>query len=172
MAVAEIVDQVQENGLPMVLLTGGEPLLQKDSAVLMRALLDAGIRVLLETSGTVMGPHAVTLDQVPAGVNRVVDLKAPGSGISSKIIDWQSLATLGPDDEIKVVCAGHEDYLWARDLVLEGGHWAEDLRVSFSPVQDSLPPRDLAEWILEDRLNVCFQIQLHKAVWPEIDRGV
>jgi 7-carboxy-7-deazaguanine synthase len=172
MTVDAIVEQVQDNGLRTVLLTGGEPLLQAESVDLMQALLDNGYRVLLETSGTLMSKGAVALKDVPAGVHRVVDLKAPGSGIGSKKIDWQGLGSLGGDDEIKVVCAHREDYEWARDLVRAGGRWQEGLRIGFSPVQGSLQARDLAEWILEDCLDVCFQIQLHKAVWPDVDRGV
>ncbi len=172
MSVPDIMAQVRQFGFRTVLLTGGEPLLQADSLLLMQTLLDEGHRILLETSGTLMGPRAVSLQSVPTGVHRVVDLKAPGSGIGSEKIDWDGLASLGPADEIKVVCAHQQDYQWARDLVLEGGHWAKDLRISFSPVQDSLPAKDLAQWILDDGLDVCFQIQLHKAVWPDVDRGV
>ncbi len=166
------MEQVIGHGFGTVLLTGGEPLLQSQSIDLMEALLKQGLRVLLETSGTLMDERAIALENVPVGVHRIVDLKAPGSGINSEKINWQALASLGETDEIKVVCADRVDYEWARDLVLTGVHWPADLRVSFSPVQDSLPARDLAEWILEDGLDVCFQIQLHKAVWPDIDRGV
>lgn len=172
MPVDGIVAEIQGNGFRTVLLTGGEPLLQPESVDLMEALLSRGYRILLETSGTLMGERAVSLKNVPAGVHRVVDLKAPGSGIGSEKIDWQGLASLGDTDEIKVVCADRVDYEWARDLVLAGGRWPEDLRISFSPVQDSLPARELAQWILDDGLDVCFQIQLHKAVWPDVDRGV
>ena len=172
LSVQDIVRKVSENGFKTVLLTGGEPLLQFEVKELMQELQNDGRRILLETSGTLMGPRALSLADVPVGVHRVVDLKAPGSGIGSEKIDWQGMALLGADDEIKVVCANREDYEWARDLVVAGGKWDKDLRVSFSPVQDSLPARDLADWILKDGLAVCFQIQLHKAVWPDVDRGV
>ena len=172
MSVEAILDQVKSNGFRTVLLTGGEPLLQAQSLDLMTSLLQHGHRVLLETSGTLMTDKALSLEKVPEGVHRVVDLKAPGSGISSQKIDWAGLASLGEADEIKVVCADRNDFEWARDLVLQGGHWAADLRVSFSPVQDSLPARDLAQWILDDGLDVCSQIQLHKALWPDVERGV
>ncbi len=172
LSVQEIVQQVRNNGFKTVLLTGGEPLLQAESRLLMETLLSDGRRILLETSGTLMGPRALPLADVPKGVHRVVDLKAPGSGIGSEIIDWQGLAMLSSDDEIKVVCAHRQDYEWARDLVLAADRWDKELRVSFSPVQDSLPARDLAQWILEDALDVCFQIQLHKFIWPDVVRGV
>ncbi len=172
LSVEDIVRQVRDHGFQTVLLTGGEPLLQAEVQPLMQSLLADGRRILLETSGTLMGPRALSLADVPKGVHRVVDLKAPGSGIGSEKIDWEGFALLGADDEIKVVCAHRQDYEWARSLVLAGGRWQKDLRVSFSPVQDSLPARDLAGWILEDGLDVCFQIQLHKAIWPDVDRGV
>ncbi len=171
-SVQDVVAQVQSNGFKTVLLTGGEPLLQADALPLMQDLLADGRRILLETSGTIMGSKAIALADVPQGVHRIVDLKAPGSGISSEKIDWPGLALLGCNDEIKVVCAHRQDYLWARDLVLQAEHWSSDLRVSFSPVQDTLAARDLAQWILDDGLDVCFQIQLHKAVWPDVERGV
>jgi len=172
LSVQDIVQQVRDNGFRTVLLTGGEPLLQAEVLPLMQSLIADGRRILLETSGTLMGPRALSLADVPQGVHRVVDLKAPGSGIGSELIDWEGLAILGSGDEIKVVCAHRQDYDWARDLVLAGEGWASELRVSFSPVQDSLPARELAQWILEDGLDVCFQIQLHKAVWPDVERGV
>ncbi len=172
MTVEAIVEEVRANGLRTVLVTGGEPLLQPEVGTLMQSLLDDGRCIMLETSGTKMSSRALALADVPAGVHRVVDLKAPGSGIGSEEIDWEALATLGEIDEIKVVCADRSDYEWARDLVQEGGRWASDLRVAFSPVQDSLPSRSLAEWILEDGLDVCFQVQLHKIVWPDVERGV
>ncbi len=172
LSVQDIVQKVRDNCFKTVLLTGGEPLLQHEVQQLMQALLADGRRILLETSGTLMGSKALSLADVPQGVHRVVDLKAPGSGIGSEKIDWQGLALLGQGDEIKVVCAHRQDYEWARDLVLAGGRWDPQLRVSFSPVQDSLSSRDLAEWILKDGLDVCFQIQLHKVIWPNVERGV
>ncbi|MCP4292037.1 MAG: radical SAM protein [bacterium] len=172
LSVIEVMDQIRKNKFRTVLVTGGEPLLQADIGEFLNDLLADDRRVLLETSGTLLPGKGLSLLDVPDEVHRVVDLKAPGSGIASKFIDWQGLACLGSGDEIKVVCAGRDDYLWARDLVLQGGHWDPNLRVSFSPVQDTLAARDLAEWILADSLDVCFQIQLHKAVWPDNERGV
>jgi 7-carboxy-7-deazaguanine synthase len=172
MTVEAILEQVERHGFRTVLVTGGEPLLQAEISHLLDALLADGRRILLETSGTLMGNRALPLAKVPAGVHRVVDLKAPGSGIGSEKIDWAGISDLGEGDELKVVCADRKDYEWGRGLVREGGRWAQGLRVGFSPVQDSLPAKDLAEWILADGLDVCFQIQLHKAVWPHVERGV
>lgn len=172
LAVKDVVAQVAAHGLPTVLVTGGEPLLQPAVVDLMRALLADGRTVLLETSGT-KGPRSlVPLRDVPAGVHRIVDLKAPGSGLGDEVIDWDGMACLGEGDELKAVLADRRDYEWARDLVRAPGRLPAGAAVSFSPVQDSLAPADLAGWILEDGLDVRFQMQLHKLVWPGVERGV
>lgn len=170
-SVDDVRDQVLQYQLPTVLVTGGEPLLQRPVLPLMQALLDVGQRVLLETSGTILPGKAAQLAEVPTGVHRIVDIKAPGSGIVDQKIDWQGIDLLTSDDEIKIVCADHNDYQWARQLVLDG-RLPDDVTVRLSPVQGDLQPRDLAEWILTDRLDVVFQLQLHKVVWPEAERGV
>ena len=171
-AVGDILARVRELGPRTVLVTGGEPLLQPGVTALLQALLDDGREVLLETSGT-LGPAAmVPLHAVPAGVHRIVDLKAPGSGLDPAVIDWAGIARLGPRDELKAVLADRRDYEWARDLVREPGRLPAGVPVSFSPVQDGLAASDLAAWILEDGLEVRFQLQLHKVVWPGVERGV
>ncbi len=172
LTVAEVLDEVAANGHRLVLVTGGEPLLQPAVADLLRALLDQGRPVMLETSGTRLPPNALPLQEVPAGVCRVVDVKPPASGIPEDAMDWEGIAALGPVDEIKLVLAGREDYEWARDLVRTGRRLPAGVRVSFSPAQGLLEPRDLAGWILADKLPVCFQIQLHKVIWPDVERGV
>ena len=169
--ISALVAEIRETGLPTVLVTGGEPLLQRPVVDFMAALLADGRRVLLETSGTHLG-GGVALNEVPAGVKRIVDIKTPGSGIAPDLIDWPGIAALGADDEIKIVCADRQDYVWARDLVRAGDRWPSATTVSFSPVCGELEARRLAEWILADRLDARFQIQLHRVVWPEVDRGV
>lgn len=172
LAVADVLARVRELGPRAVLVTGGEPLLQPAVKDLLRSLLDDGRDVLLETSGT-LGPRAaVPLREVPAGVHRIVDLKAPGSGLGPEVIDWPGIAALGPGDELKAVLADRRDYEWARDLVREPGRLPAGVPVSFSPVQDGLAPAELAAWILADGLEVRFQLQLHKVVWPGVERGV
>ncbi len=165
--VAEVCARVAAHGCRTVLVTGGEPLLQREAPDLMAALLAAGHRVVLETSGTT---GTIGLAAVPAGVRRVVDLKAPGSGIAPDAIDWAGIAGLGPDDELKVVCAGRSDYEWARDLV-RGGRLPAGPCVTLSPATPGLAARELAEWILADGLDVRLQVQLHKLLWPERQRG-
>ena len=172
LATTDIVEEVRGHGFATVLVTGGEPLLQAEVVDLMRHLLDDGRTVLLETSGTLGHEKLVPLAEVPEGVHRIVDLKAPGSGIDVAWIDWAGILSLGAGDEVKIVCADRKDYEWGRDLVRAGGRIPDTVEVTFSPVQPDLRPRDLAEWILADKLDACFQIQLHRAVWPDKDRGV
>jgi len=172
MTVQAVVDRIDEAGFTTVLVTGGEPLLQPDVKPLLAALVADGRRVLLETSGTLGHEKLLPLAEVPEEVHRIVDVKAPGSGIPADQIDWKGLAALKDKDEIKIVLAGRDDYEWARDLVRFEDRLPGVVTVTFSPVQESLEAKDLAEWILADGLDVRFQIQLHRAVWPEKNRGV
>ena len=178
LSVDQILARVADLGLRLVLVTGGEPLLQPQVVPLLQGLLAAGRNVLLETSGARGHDNLVGLAEVPAGVRRIVDLKAPGSGIPPDLIDWAGIAGLGDRDELKVVCLDRSDYEWARDLVLngdpvrDGRRLPRGVRIAFSPVHGELEPRLLAEWILADRLDVVLQLQLHKVIWPERERGV
>lgn len=168
LAVAQVCDEVAAHGCSTVLVTGGEPLLQADTPALLVRLLATVRRVVLETSGTV---GTLGLAAVPRGVRRVVDVKTPGSGLDPAVIDWEGLRDLGPDDELKFVCCDRADYEWARELVRDGGRWPDGPCVTFSAAVPVLTPRELAEWILADGLDVRFQIQLHKVLWPERERG-
>lgn len=177
MTVAAVLDRVRDIGHGMMLLTGGEPLLQSGTVDLMAVALAEGLAVALETSGTT--GTAVGLAEVPSGVCRVVDVKAPGSGVAAEDIDWHGLSHLTPHDELKLVLSDHRDYAWARELIAEGLAVGGVLRrlprgvpVTLSPVWRTLAPRDLAGWILRDRLEVRFQVQLHRVVWPEAEGGV
>ena len=172
LGVADVVARVRANGLATVLVTGGEPLLQRETLALLADLLADGRRVLLETSGTLLGPRAATLAEVPRGVCRIVDVKAPGSGIAAGRIDWAGIAELDGGDELKIVCADRRDYAWARDLIRGGERLPAGVPISLSAVHGRLEPRDLAAWLLDDALDVFFQVQLHKVVWPEVERGV
>lgn len=171
LSVAQVLQRVQDIGLPAVLVTGGEPLLQPAVVPLLQALVADGRDVLLETSGALGHENLVPLAEVPAGVSRIVDLKAPGSAVAAELIDWAGIAHLGARDELKIVCADRGDYEWARALV-RAGRLPAGVRVAFSPVHGELAPGALGEWILQDRLDVVLQIQLHKALWPERERGV
>ncbi len=167
--VADVVAEVARLEASLVLVTGGEPLLQRACPELLAALLDDGREVLLETSGTL---GARPLADVPAGVKRIVDVKTPGSGIAAAEVDWDGIGVLGGDDELKFVCTDRADYEWSRELVRTSGRLPKGVPVTFSPAHDGLAPADLADWIVADALDVRFQVQLHKAVWPDRDRGV
>lgn len=154
-----VVAEVASHGAHHVCVTGGEPLAQKRCTILLRRLCDAGYEVSLETSG------ALDVSVVDPRVRKVMDLKAPGSGECERNL-WSNLAHLSPRDQIKIVLADRADYEWACAMLVEH---ALDQRcpVLFSPVQGKLAPRELAEWILADRLPVRFQLQLHKLLWND-----
>jgi 7-carboxy-7-deazaguanine synthase len=165
MSVDDVVAQVEGYACPVVEITGGEPLLQADVYPLMRRLLDRGHTVMLETGG-----HR-TIADVPAEVIRVVDVKCPGSGEASKN-HWENLELLTPRDEVKFVIRDREDYEFARDVVERHGLIARAGAVLFSPVHGVLDPKQLAEWILADRIEVRLQLQAHKYIWGADVRGV
>lgn len=140
-----------------VCVTGGEPLAQKACLPLLRALCDAGHEVSLETSG------AMDVAEVDPRVRKVMDLKCPGSGESARN-RWENLAHLLPHDQVKFVIADRADYEWAREQTRVHA-LATRCQVLYSPVADQLPPGQLADWILADRLPVRLQLQLHKVLW-------
>lgn len=160
MSLAAIVDQVAGHGVRHVCVTGGEPLAQPACLPLLSALADAGYAVSLETSG------ALDIGKVDARVARVVDLKAPGSGESSRN-RWQNLALLTANDELKFVLKDRADYEWARQLI-DDRQLATLCPLLFSPVDGELPAATLAEWVVADRLLVRFQLQLHKVLWGKL----
>jgi 7-carboxy-7-deazaguanine synthase len=148
---------VRELGARYVCVTGGEPLAQKGCLQLLSALADAGFRVSLETSG------AMLIEAVDARVIRVVDVKTPGSGEQHRN-RYEQLALLRPEEQIKFVLCDRADYEWSRETC-ERLALAQRCGVLFSPSHDQLPARELADWILADRLPVRLQIQLHKYLW-------
>jgi 7-carboxy-7-deazaguanine synthase len=164
MSLDEVLAEVAGHGCPLVELTGGEPLLQPGARPLLSALCDAGYEVLLETGG------GLDIAGIDPRVRRIVDVKCPASGEAGNN-HWPNLDQLTARDELKLVIASEEDYLWARDLVRER-QLAARCPVHFSPVWGAVEPRDLAAWILRDRLPVRFQMQLHKLLWGAETRGV
>jgi len=159
-SIESVLAEVAKYPVRQVCVTGGEPLSQKDCLPLLSALSDAGYDVSLETSG------ALDIAPVDPRVSRIMDLKAPDSGESAKN-RWENLAVLQPRDEIKIVIASRADYEWARQVLRE--HRLDQLcPVLLSPAQGLVEARALAEWILEDGLNVRFQMQLHKLLWGNI----
>ena len=165
MSIDDVLAEVERYGCPLVEVTGGEPLLQPDVYPLMTRLMESGKRVLLETGG-----HR-SITQVPPGVERIMDVKCPGSGESGKN-DWTNLAALTSTDQVKFVIKDRVDYEFARDIVTRESLPARVAAVLFSPVHGVLEPRLLAEWMLADRLPVRLQLQAHKFIWSPDTRGV
>ena len=159
-SIASILAQVERYPARQVCVTGGEPLSQKDCPALLTALCDAGYDVSLETSG------ALDISGLDGRVSRIMDLKAPDSGECEKN-RWENLSCLNSRDEIKVIIASRDDYLWFREQFRER-QLDRCCPVLLSPAQGELEPRQLAEWILEDGLNVRFQLQLHKILWGNL----
>jgi 7-carboxy-7-deazaguanine synthase len=158
-----VVEEAHGFGIRTVEVTGGEPLLQKDVVPLMERLLELGHEVLLETSGS------LSIEAVPERVHVILDLKPPDSGEVERNL-WSNLALLKPHHEVKLVIASRRDYEWARGVVREH-RLDERCTVLFSPAWGKVVLADLAAWILEDRLPVRFQLQLHKVVWDPDARG-
>lgn len=156
----DILRRVAELDARYVCVTGGEPLAQQNCLLLLTALCDAGLRVSLETSG------AMPLAGVDRRVVRVVDVKTPGSG-EERRNRYGELQQLESKDLVKFVLCGREDYEWSRLKVSELA-LTQRCTVLFSPSHEELPARALADWILEDRLPVRFQIQLHKYLWGSV----
>lgn len=155
----DILDEVARQGVRHVCVTGGEPLAQKRCIGLLARLCDAGYDVSLETSG------ALDVGAVDPRVARVLDIKTPGSGEAGRN-RWENLPLLTPRDQVKFVLCGREDYEWACQVVREHA-LAARCTVLFSPSKDQLAPRELADWIVADRLPVRFQLQLHKLLWND-----
>lgn len=159
-----ILEKVAEFGARHVCVTGGEPLGQKGTYSLLSALVAKGYVVSLETNGS------FSVKDVPAGVVKVIDIKCPASGETENMA-WENLALAVRPDQFKFVIASESDFLWARELC-ETRSLPERAEVLFSPSFGQVAPADLARWILDARLPVTFQMQMHKAIWSPDARGV
>jgi len=159
-SVDDLVAEALDAGARRVCVTGGEPLAQKNCLKLLSRLCDAGLHVSLETSG------ALDVGEVEPRIVRVVDVKTPGSGEAGRN-RYENLALLRESDQVKFVLCDRADYEWARERVALHG-LADRCQVLFSPSEGQLEPSRLAQWILEDRLQVRFQLQLHKLLWGEV----
>lgn len=155
----DIVRRVLAYGVPNVCVTGGEPLAQKRCVALLDKLIAAGLQVSLETSG------AIDISAVDSRVSRIVDIKTPDSKECEKNL-WLNMQHLTTHDQLKFVICSHNDYLWAKQQ-LELRQLTAHCEVLFSPSYTEVKPRELAEWIIADRLPVRFQMQLHKQLWGE-----
>ena len=164
MSVEEIRRKVGEYDCSLVEITGGEPLLQPEVNSLIGSLLDEGREVLVETSGS------LPIEQLDPRAAVIMDVKCPGSGMTQSM-RWENLDRLRPKDEVKFVIADQADYLFAKETC-RAHHLFERCPVLFAPAFGTLPPRSLAEWILQDSLPARLQIQIHKYIWDPSMRGV
>lgn len=161
-SIDDVLAEVARQGVRHVCVTGGEPLSQKRCTALLQRLCDAGYEVSLETSG------AIDIGDVDPRVSRVVDIKTPGSLEVHRNL-WSNLPLLTPHDQVKFVICSREDYDWAK-AIIEEHRLTDACEVLFSPSYAQVSARELADWIVADRLPVRFQMQLHKILWND-ERG-
>lgn len=164
MTIAEVMDKVHGFHCDLVEITGGEPLIQKETFPLMTALLNEGHQVLLETSGS------IDISRVDRRAVIVMDIKCPHSGMT-EAMRWENIAHVKHTDEVKFVIKDRHDYDWAKEIIARY-RLAERCPLLFSPVFGEMEPRLLADWILQDALPVRLQLQLHKYIWDPAARGV
>ena len=162
--IVDIIALVARYGCPLAEITGGEPLLQTQTPFLIHELLESGHEVLMETNGS------YDIDLIDRRCARIVDIKCPSSG-ESDTADLDNLKKLTPRDQIKFVIGDRDDYDYAVQIAGSVEGTVPRHHILFSSVFNRLAPRQLAQWILEDRLPVRLHLQLHKFIWPDIDRG-
>jgi len=161
----EIIKQVADYECPLVEITGGEPLLQKDTPFLIYKLLEKGYEVMLETNGS------LDIGIIDGRCMKILDVKCPSSGESGKN-DLKNLEKLGAKDQVKFVIVNREDYEFAKEITKSRCVGIAGKQILYSPVSGEINPARLAEWILKDRLRVRLHLQLHKVIWPHVERGV
>lgn len=161
----EIMEKIRDRHTKFVCITGGEPLLQKNVYLLIKILCDENFTVSLETGG------GISTKSVDPRAHIILDVKCPGSGMSHHNL-WENLDLLRPQDEIKFVLKDRKDYEWAKNIYKKNKKLSKAGAILFSPVHEELPPNHLAEWILEDKLPVRLNLQLHKYIWPNENKGV
>ena len=160
MALSEIMQTIDDFGAKYVTVTGGEPLAQPQCIDLLKDLCDAGYRVSLETSG------AMPVNEVDQRVHKILDLKTPGSGEVTRNL-YENIPLLLPHDEVKFVICDRQDYDWCSLKMDELRLTDYVSEILFSPSQGQLSPKQLAEWILQDKLDVRMQLQTHKYIWGD-----
>jgi len=160
----EILAEVKKYNCKLVELTGGEPLVQSESLALMKLLCDSGYEVLLETGGS------LPIEQIDSRVKIIMDLKTPSSGMEKKN-RYENIPFLKRNDEVKFVLGSREDYEWTK-AILHQYDLQNRCEILFSVVFGKLEPAMAVEWILEDNLQVRFQLQMHKFIWHPDTKGV
>ncbi len=164
MTINSIVESIAHFKSKFVCVTGGEPLLNEDTPVLIRKLLDKNYSVLVETNGS------FDIRKVPEKAIKIMDIKCPDSNMRH-LMDWQNINYLTKSDEVKFVLNSRKDYDWAKGIV-NTYYLSSVTNVLFGTVFDAISPRSVIQWILEDNLDVRFQLQLHKYIWGPQVRGV
>lgn len=164
MSVDEILAEVKKYGCKLVEITGGEPLVQENVNELMKQLCDYGYKVMIETGGS------LSIKDIDKRVKIIMDLKTPSSKMMNKNM-YENIDYLKPSDEVKFVIGNREDYEWSKDIIIKY-KLNEKLTVLMSSVFNAIENIELAKWILDDRLDVRFQLQLHKYIWHPETRGV
>lgn len=165
LTITAIIDKVSGYGCPLVEITGGEPLIQNETPLLITNLIENGYKVLLETNGT------IDIGRVDERCIKIVDIKCPGSGESGKN-NLGNLNRLNAKDQVKFVITNLEDYEYAKNIIEQIPGWFLRENILFSPVPGKMAFSELADRILKDKLMVRFHIQLHKIIWPDINKGV
>ncbi len=165
MKITEILKKIKNFKCNLVEITGGEPLIQEKTPNLIDSLLKTGYTVLLETNGS------IDIRIAPEECIKIIDIKCPSSNENDKN-HMENIDHLGTKDQIKFVISDREDYLYALNIVQTRCKEIERTNILFSPNTEKLQPAELSAWILEDKLNVRLQMQLHKIIWPGIERGV
>ena len=164
MSINDILETIKQYSCKLVEVTGGEPLVQKECITLLKKLVDLDYEVLLETSGS------LTIKDVPKQVINIIDFKCPSSGMKKKN-HWDNINYLKPNDEVKFIIEDREDYEWAK-IKIRQYNLNKKSKILMSPSYNKIEEKEIAEWILRDNLNVKFQIQLHKIIWKDTDKGV
>ncbi len=164
MNIDEIIEEVKKLDCKLVELTGGEPLFQEESLDLMKQLCDAGFELMLETGGS------LSISRIDQRVKIIMDMKCPTSKMIKKNM-YENISYLKDTDEVKFVIGDREDYEWTKEI-MNKYNLGEKCSILFSTVFGKLDPSILVKWILEDNLNVRFQLQLHKFIWEPSAKGV
>ncbi|HEX9252718.1 MAG TPA: radical SAM protein [Ignavibacteriaceae bacterium] len=164
-SISEIISEVKKYDCRLVEITGGEPLVQMEECLeLMKQLCDDGFKVLIETGGS------LSIKNIDPRVSVIMDLKCPSSGMEKKNL-YENIDYLKPADELKFVIGSREDYKWTKEIILKYD-LKNKCQLLFSVVFGKLEPVQLVNWILEDKLNVRFQLQMHKFIWHPETKGV
>ncbi|MEI6055391.1 MAG: radical SAM protein [Lentisphaerota bacterium] len=163
--VEELVQMALSSGLKLVVVTGGEPLLQKNTIDLLKQLIKKDFTVILETNGS------LPILNVQKKVIKIVDFKCPSSGQTDKML-IENFQILEKYDEVKFVIADEEDYKYAVNTISSLELLKQTKNILLSPIMDRLAPRILANWMVRDKLQAILQVQLHRVIWPDIERGV